>query len=107
MAVSDRLHSAQIRGGPSEGRSRLYFFDDFGCAVLWLREQPWRKDSRVEIWVSDYRTGEWLDARQAFFERGRITPMDYGLGARRDSVPDALDFTQAVQEVLKREAELH
>ena len=57
MAVSDRHFSAQIRGGPAERKSRLYFFDDFGCAVLWLEEQPWRNESRNEIWVTDAANG--------------------------------------------------
>lgn len=107
MAVSDHHYSAQVRGGPVGGRSRLYFFDDFGCAVLWLREQPWRGNPAVEIWVTDYRTGDWLAARTALFERDRITPMDYGLGARPDAVPNALVYDQAVREVLAREIRLH
>ncbi|PIV81013.1 protein NosL [bacterium CG17_big_fil_post_rev_8_21_14_2_50_64_8] len=107
MAVSDRHYSAQVRGGPEGGRSRLFFFDDFGCAVLWLGDQPWQGNPGVEIWVTDFRTGTWLDARTALYERGRITPMDYGLGARPDAVPGAMDFDQAVQEVLAREERLH
>lgn len=105
MSVSDRHFSAQIRGGPAERKSRLYYFDDFGCAVLWLQDQPWRAEPRNEIWVTNAQTGQWLDARTAGFNTGFITPMDFGLGAV-DTV-GALTFDQAVQEVHDREARHH
>lgn len=105
MSVSDRHFSAQIRGGPAERKSRLYYFDDFGCAVLWLQEQPWRDESRNEIWVTHAQTGQWLDARTAGFNTGFITPMDFGLGAV--DTEGAFTFDQAVQEVHDREARHH
>jgi copper chaperone NosL len=104
MSVSDRHFSAQIRGGPPERRSRLYFFDDFGCAVLWLQEQPWRDEPRNEIWVTDAQSGQWLDARQAHYQTGFITPMDFGLGAGTVDSSGTLSFDQAIKEVRAREA---
>jgi copper chaperone NosL len=107
MSVSDRRYSAQVRGGEAGGRTRVYLFDDLGCAVLWLEQQGWRDDSRTEIWVTDENTGEWLDARKAAYVTGRITPMDYGLGAVSGSAADALDFRQACLEVHARESGEH
>jgi hypothetical protein len=107
MSVSDRMYSAQVRGGPEGQRTKLYFFDDFGCAVLWLDTQAWREDPRTMIWVNDELTGDWLNARTAFFQTGRITPMDYGLGAGLVAMPGALDFSQAVDEVHDRENGQH
>ncbi len=107
MAVSDRNHSAQIRGGVAGARTKLHYFDDFGCAVLWLAEQPWRDDPRTEVWVNDYRDGTWCDAFKAFYVAGMVTPMDYGLGARSDSTAGAVNYAQAVAEVHAREARLH
>ncbi len=107
MAVSDRRYAAQVRGGPAGRRARVEFFDDIGCTVLWLDEQPWRDDPRTEIWVTDYRDGSWLDATRAFYEKDKITPMDYGIGARPDSVPGALNWEQARAEIYRREAEFH
>jgi copper chaperone NosL len=107
MSVSDRHFSAQIRGGPAERKSRLFFFDDFGCAVLWLHEQPWRGEPRTEIWVTDAQTGQWLDARKARFSTGFITPMDFGLGAGSADSSGTLSFEQAVLEVRGREARHH
>ena len=100
MVLSDREHSAQVRYSPADGsRSRVHTFDDIGCAVLWLERQTWRDQAGVEIWVTDYRDGAWIDARAAHFVRGRITPMQYGLGAQRDPAAGALDFAGAVDHI--------
>jgi hypothetical protein len=107
MSVSDRHFSAQIRGGPPERKTRLYFFDDLGCAVLWLQEQSWRDEPRNEIWVTDAKTGQWLDARTAHYDTGFVTPMDFGLGAGPADSKGVLNFEQAVQEVRDREARHH
>lgn len=107
MSVSDHNYSAQVRGGPAGSRTRLHYFDDLGCAVLWLEQQPWRDDPRTEIWVTDQNDGRWLDARSAAYETGRITPMDYGLGAVPGAGGGTLDFDQAVAQVHARENSLH
>lgn len=99
MVLSDRMYSAQVRGAEEGRKTRLYRFDDIGCAVLWLEQQPWRNDSRTEIWVTDYRTGAWIDARTAYYVTDRITPMAYGLGAQNDPVAGGMDYAQAVQHI--------
>lgn len=99
MVLSDRLYSAQIRGAAEGQKTRVYRFDDIGCAVLWLEQQPWRSDPRTEIWVNDYRTGAWIDARTAYYVRERITPMAYGLGAQSDPAPGALNYAAAVEHI--------
>jgi len=95
MVLSDRHHSAQVREKRSDGRSRVAFFDDIGCAVIWLEDQPWRDDPGTEVWVNDWRTGDWIDARAAHYLTGQETPMQYGLGAQSESIAGALDFDQA------------
>jgi len=99
MVLSDRLYSAQIRGAAEGQKTKVYRFDDIGCAVLWLEQQPWRDDPRTEIWVNDYRTGAWIDARTAYYVRERITPMAYGLGAQTDPLPGALNYAAAVEHI--------
>lgn len=99
MVLSDRLYSAQIRGGLEGKKTRVYKFDDIGCAVLWLEQQSWHTDPRTEMWVTDYRTGAWIDARSAFYVKDRITPMAYGLGAQVDYVDGALTYAQAVEHI--------
>ncbi len=107
MAVSDPNYSAQVRGGPAGGASKLYKFDDIGCAVLWLEQQPWKDDADTELWVNSYKGGAWIDARSAWYVTGKITPMDYGLGAQKEQTDNSIDFTQAVERVHEKEQQLN
>lgn len=100
MLLSDHKHAAQVRVKEAEGRSQVYFFDDIGCAMVWLEDKPWRQQPATEIWVNDRHDGQWLDARRAFYVRGQTTPMEYGLGAQSNPVPEALDFAAARNHVL-------
>jgi hypothetical protein len=105
MVLSDRSYGAQIRVPPGEGRKRgrVYKFDDIGCAVLWMDQQPWKAGPAVEIWVVDHRDGQWLDARSAYYVTGKTTPMEYGLGAQRDPTPGALSFEDAIPHIYEVE----
>ncbi len=89
MVVGNRHYAAQVRGGP--GR-KVHVFDDIGCAVFWLERQPWAGAADTEVWVTDYRTGDWLDARRAHYVPGRVTPMHYGFGAAREALPGSVDY---------------
>ena len=104
MVLSDRHHSAQVRGGPAGEKAKVFMFDDIGCAVIWLEDKSWKDDPRTEIWVSDHRSGEWLDARKASYVGGELTPMEYGLGAQMEPVPGALNFAQAKAHIFDVEA---
>ncbi len=96
MVLSDRQHAAQIRYfPPDKKRSRVIKFDDLGCAVIWLQDQPWRDDPKTEIWVADRTTGSWLNARTATYLVGDVTPMEYSLGAQKTPVEGGLSFAQA------------
>lgn len=99
MVVSDRKYAAQVRGGP---KRKAHHFDDIGCAVFWLKDQPWGREPGVEIWVTDYRGGQWLDATQACYVGGKTTPMYYGYGASAEPVPGCVSFEDMRREVLAR-----
>ena len=88
-------------------KTRLYKFDDIGCAVVWLDGQPWKDDARTEIWVTDQHSGEWIDARLASYVTGKVTPMDYGLGAQREASPGAMNFNGAVEQIHAVDARKH
>ncbi len=104
MVLSDRQHSAQVRRPASDAaRGMVKKFDDLGCAVLWLDQQPWRDEAGVEIWVNDYQTGEWIDARTAYYVTDRQTPMQYGLGAQMTSTPGSLSFADAREHIYRVE----
>ncbi|MFC1588802.1 protein NosL [Pseudomonadota bacterium] len=107
MAVGDRNYAAQIRGAATGEKSKLYKFDDIGCAVIWLQKQDWKDESNVEIWVADYRNGQWINARKASYEKDKLTPMNYGLGARSDAFAGALDYSQAITYIIASEKEKH
>ena len=99
MVLSARTYSAQIRAFTADGKSTLHFFDDIGCAVIWLDEQRWREDPRTQIWVTDWRNGAWIDARTAHYLPGKETPMQYGLGAQSEPASGAIDFAAARKHV--------
>ncbi len=94
MVLSDRHHAAQVRV-QEEGRSRVYYFDDIGCALIWLDEKPFRDAATTEIWVNDWRSGEWINARTAWFVEGQVTPMEYGLGAQTARSDGSFDLAEA------------
>ena len=104
MVLSDPRFVAEVRWFPGEGRSRVEKFDDIGCAVLWLEEQPFRDDPRTEIWVVDHRSRDWIDARRAYYVPLKGSPMEYNLGAQADPAPGALDFQQAKARIHEVEA---
>lgn len=99
MAVSDRHYAAQVRGGP---KREAFKFDDIGCALFWLKEQPWADAAETEIWVNDFRSGEWLDARKAHYLAGKTSPMAYGFGALAKPEAGSIDFTAMKADILAR-----
>ena len=100
MAISDRKFAAQIID-PKSGK--VYKFDDIGCAVLWMDETniPWR--DQAIIWVTDAKTGKWIDARKAKYTDESITPMAYGFAAHSDETlpPDSqvLNFGKVSEKI--------
>jgi len=77
MVVSDRHNSVQVR----DPKGKVYMFDDIGCMVLWFRKNniPWQE--KATIWINDVKTGNWIDAKKAFYTKGNVTPMAYGFSA--------------------------
>ncbi len=105
MVLSDRYFAAQVRLFPEGKRSRVYKFDDLGCAVLWLDRQSLAEDAMFEIWVKDHQSGNWIDAQTAAYVDNKVTPMEYGLGAQTQATPGTLSFDEArgrIYEVEKR-----
>ena len=99
MVVSDPHYATEIRYFPKDKRSQVAKFDDFGCAVIWLKDKPWKDDDKTEIWVSDLHTGKWIDAKTAVYVPRNATPMEYGLGAQSDPALNGLTFEQAKKHV--------
>jgi nitrous oxide reductase accessory protein NosL len=86
MVVSDRKNSVEVRDPKT---AKTYMFDDIGCMALWFEEEniKWKDDAVV--YITDVKTGEWIDAKKAFYDNGNVTPMDFGFSAHKskDSIP--------------------
>ncbi|AKF24098.1 hypothetical protein YH65_00765 [Sulfurovum lithotrophicum] len=100
MAISERKFAVQIID-PKTGKD--YKFDDLGCAVLWMDEEkiPWKE--QAIIWITDAKTGKWIDARKAKYVSGAITPMAYGFAAyTEETVPkgvETLDYPKVAEKI--------
>ncbi len=80
MVVSERMYAAQLTD-PMTGRT--HYFDDIGCAVLWFVEDEIMWADKATIWVTDVKTGEWINAREAAWSTVSITPMAFGFAAHK------------------------
>ncbi|WP_052433524.1 nitrous oxide reductase accessory protein NosL [Sulfurospirillum arsenophilum] len=103
MVLSDRKFSAQVIN-PDNGKN--YVFDDIGCVILWFQENSIAWKEHAVIWVNDAKTGEWIDARKAFYDVANITPMAYGFGAHVKSEDikegqEIIDFEEVSRRVIK------
>lgn len=98
MVLSDRHFSAQVVN-PDNGKK--YVFDDLGCAILWLKNEKVAWADKALIWVNDAKTGQWIDAKSAFYDAVSLTPMSYGFGAHfsKDDIshPNAVLSYEEVQ----------
>jgi len=106
MFISDPRFAAEVRGGE---KKKLYKFDDIGCAINWLNDQEWASDKTAKIWVADSASTRentiWLNAREARYERGELTPMNYGYSATSpiSGAPDTqpgLSFVELTAKIL-------
>ncbi|KIM08067.1 MAG: hypothetical protein KU29_05265 [Sulfurovum sp. FS06-10] len=103
MVVSDRKNTVQVRQ-PKSGKK--YMFDDIGCMVLWFQKNNIIWENQATIWITDVTTGEWIDARTAFYDTENITPMAYGFSAHKtkDTIKEGqeiIDFIEVTRRVLK------
>ena len=107
MVLSDPHFAAEVRYFAQGKRSKVAKFDDIGCAVLWLEEQPWKDSVKSEVWVADHRTKQWIDARSATYVPRNTTPMEYGLGAQSDATADGMSFKQAKMHIAEVETKFN
>jgi len=103
MVVSDRQNTTQIRD-PKTGKK--YMFDDIGCAILWFQDEEIEWKDQAIIWITDIKTGEWIDARKAFYDTENITPMAYGFSAHKtkESIKkgqEIVDYEELSRRVIK------
>jgi len=103
MVVSDRKNTTQVKD-PKTGKK--YMFDDIGCTILWFKDNNISWKDQAVIWITDVNTGEWIDARKAFYDTENITPMAYGFSAHKtkDTIKEGqeiIDFDEVSKRVIK------
>ncbi len=81
MVVSERKFAVQVVD-TTNGRS--YMFDDIGCTVQWFKEENIAWESTANIFITDANTGEFIDAKKAYYDTDSRTPMDFGFAAYKD-----------------------
>ena len=103
MAISERKFAVQVVNPKTH---KVYKFDDIGCAILWFEEEhiPWK--DRAKIWITDAKTGKWIDARKAIYTDDSITPMAYGFAAYTEATLPPNHHTVRFDEVAKRVIEI-
>lgn len=103
MVVSDRKNTVQVR---NPNTSKTYMFDDIGCMILWFEEEniEWKDNSIV--WITDVNSGEFIDAKVAFYDTNNVTPMAYGFSAHKskDSIKkseEIISYDEVIKRVIK------
>lgn len=100
MVLSDRKNTLQLQNPTTK---KVHKFDDIGCMVLWFEEEKIDFKDSVKIWVTDAITGEWIDARSAFYSSENVTPMAFGYSAHasKDSIKSGVEIL-TYDEVVKK-----
>jgi hypothetical protein len=86
MTIKSENHACEAISPDGE----TWFFDDIGCLVLWLKDREFKDDATLYTHAED--SGNWIDAREAWYVRDDHTPMHYGFGAREHKKEGMIDF---------------
>ncbi|WP_373035537.1 hypothetical protein [Sulfurimonas sp.] len=103
MVVSDRKNAVQVRD-PNNGKA--YMFDDMGCMALWFEEEKIKWKDKAIVWVTDVNNGEFINAREAFYDTNNVTPMAYGFSAHKskDTIKkgeEVISYDEVIKRVTK------
>ncbi|MRJ02920.1 MAG: hypothetical protein GXO19_01380 [Epsilonproteobacteria bacterium] len=94
MAISDRKFAVAA----VDGKGKVYRFDDIGCLILWQKEEH-PEITLKKIWITDAKSGKWIDGERACYKGGFITPMGYGYGALEKGGEGCLTFEEVRREI--------
>ncbi len=98
MLLSDRHYAAQIL----DAKGKYHLFDDPGEMLLAFATK-YKKDSAAKLYVTDSKSGKWLDARSASYTSGHLTPMGFGYGANEKPQPSSTNFSTLLGQLLAGE----
>lgn len=101
MIISDRNYAVQI---VNKTNGKRYYFDDIGCTISWFKEENINWNNDAIIYVTDAKTGKWIDARKAFWTYGAVTPMNFGFSAYEEKQTDIEnhDYAYVEQKILEQ-----
>lgn len=79
MIISDKRFAAQL----VDQKGKALKFDDVGCLSAYLKESGGEGGMPHFMYVTDFATGEWLDAGKAFYllNPELRSPMGYNIAA--------------------------
>ena len=86
MTIKDITYSAQVVLPNND----TLFFDDIGCLVLWLKDQPNKEKIVLWVWAKD--VNRYIDAKKAWYSLIESTPMHYGFGAYKIKQTNYINF---------------
>jgi hypothetical protein len=97
MMVDNPRFAAEVR----DAGGKVWKFDDIGCAVIWMEQRGLAPDTPgIEVWVKDYETGEWLDARRVRYVQGVKSPMRYQFGATGKEPGESIAYGEMRRRIL-------
>ena len=98
MYLVGKKHTAQV----ITKDLKTHFFDDIGCAILWLKDRKIEPFS-ITMWVFSNDTHRYIDAFKAFYSISDETPMLYGFGAYEKQKESMIDFNEMRLRMLRGE----
>ncbi len=98
MYLVGKKHTAQI----ITTDLKTHFFDDIGCAIIWMKEQKIEPKS-ITMWVFSNDTHRYIDAFKAFYSTQDTTPMQYGFGAYEEYKESYIAFDEMRLHMLRGE----
>ena len=98
MYLVGKKHTAQI----ITKELKTHFFDDIGCAILWLKEHK-IEPKEITFWVFSNDSNRYIDALKASYNSDDETPMHYGFGAYENLKEGMIDFNEMRLRMLRGE----
>ena len=106
MAISERKFAVEAI---DIKKNKTYKFDDLGCAILWIEKNKIPLNENLKLWITDAKTGKWIDAKSAIYIDGARTPMAYGFASyTKETLPQnhkTFTLDEVIEKIYKREKE--
>lgn len=101
MIISDNKFSVDV-----VFNGKNLYFDDIGCFVSYAVKQNPELISKAKIYVNDYESGEFIEAKTAYFYHGYGSPMMFGYAAFKQPLngKEALNFDELIKHLKNSKA---